>query len=71
MMGCIPEVRNHLALYGRVDVALDTFPYHGTMTTCEALWMGTPVVSLIGEAHVSRVALSLLTQVGLADLAAR
>jgi len=70
MMKHVLGVREHLELYGRVDVALDTFPYHGTMTTCEALWMGTPVVSLIGRAHVSRVGLSLLTQVGLADLAA-
>jgi protein O-GlcNAc transferase len=70
MMKHVVGVREHLALYGRVDVALDTFPYHGTMTTCEALWMGTPVASLVGRAHVSRVGLSLLTQVGLADLAA-
>ena len=54
----------HLAMYGRIDVALDTFPYHGTTTTCEALWMGVPVVSLIGETHVCRVGLSLLSAVG-------
>jgi predicted O-linked N-acetylglucosamine transferase (SPINDLY family) len=60
----------HLATYARVDVALDTFPYHGTTTTCDALWMGVPVVTLAGQTHVSRVGVSLLHAVGLADLVA-
>ena len=60
----------HLAMYGQIDIALDTFPYHGTTTTCEALWMGVPVVSLIGQTHVSRVGLSLLSAVGLKELTA-
>ncbi len=54
----------HLALYNRVDVALDTFPYHGTTTTCEALWMGRPVIALAGARHASRVGVSLLSTVG-------
>jgi protein O-GlcNAc transferase len=57
----------HLATYAQVDVALDTFPYHGTTTTCEALWMGVPVVTLAGDRHGSRVGVSLLTAVGRAD----
>jgi predicted O-linked N-acetylglucosamine transferase (SPINDLY family) len=60
----------HMASYGRVDVALDTFPYHGTTTTCDALWMGLPVITLAGQSHVARVGVSLLTRVGLCDLVA-
>lgn len=58
----------HLAQYGQVDIALDTFPYHGTTTTCEALWMGVPVVSLSGSDHLSRVGVSFLHAVGLDNL---
>lgn len=60
----------HLGRYCEVDIALDTFPYHGTTTTCEALWMGVPVVSKRGSDHRSRVGASLLHPVGLADLVA-
>jgi predicted O-linked N-acetylglucosamine transferase (SPINDLY family) len=61
---------DHVALYRRMDIALDTFPYHGTTTTCEALWMGVPVVTLAGPSHVSRVGVSLLNNVDLAELVA-
>jgi predicted O-linked N-acetylglucosamine transferase (SPINDLY family) len=60
----------HLRLYERVDIALDTFPYHGTTTTCDALAMGVPVITRVGETHAARVGLSLLSAVGLSDLAA-
>jgi len=70
LLGWVPPA-DHLAHYNRVDIALDTYPYHGTTTTCESLWMGVPVVSLAGESHVSRVGVSLLSNVGLPDLLAR
>lgn len=61
----------HLATYHEVDIALDTFPYHGTTTTCEALLMGVPVVSLQGRVHAARVGGSLLRAVGLPELVAQ
>lgn len=60
----------HLAQYHEVDIALDTFPYHGTTTTCEALWMGVPVVTMAGASHLSRVGVSFLNAVGLRELVA-
>lgn len=67
LLGMIPSIKDHLALYGQVDIHLDTFPYNGTTTTCEALWQGVPTVTLAGDTHRSRVGCSLLNQVNLGD----
>ncbi|MHC4885033.1 MAG: O-linked N-acetylglucosamine transferase family protein, partial [Planctomycetota bacterium] len=60
----LPSQEDHMNLYGEVDIALDAFPYHGTTTTLEALYMGVPVVSLAGNHHAARVGCSIVTHLG-------
>jgi predicted O-linked N-acetylglucosamine transferase (SPINDLY family) len=69
-VGLVPAA-DYFRLYERMDVALDPFPYGGGTTTCDALWMGVPVVSLAGQTGVGRGGLSLLSNVGLPELVAR
>lgn len=67
----VPLATTHLARYRHVDLQLDTFPYGGHTTTCDALLMGCPVLALSGDSFPSRVAGSLLSAVGLEDFVCR
>lgn len=70
VLGHASSVVENLKDYNKIDIALDTFPYHGTTTTCESLCMGVPVVTLAGDSHVSRVGVSLLHSMNLPELIA-
>ena len=58
-----------LRQYGDIDIALDTFPFNGGMTTLEALWMGIPVVTIAGQSVVARQTVAVLSNIGLEELA--
>ncbi len=70
LVGFVEDPLGHLAMYNRIDIALDTTPYNGTTTTCEALSMGVPVIALNGDRHAARVGTSLLTAAGYPEWAA-
>jgi predicted O-linked N-acetylglucosamine transferase (SPINDLY family) len=70
LLGLTPTLEQHLNTYRLIDIALDTFPYNGTTTTCEALYMGVPVITLAGRSHAGRVGASLLTTLGMDELIA-
>ena len=65
------EQYNHLEHYNAIDIALDPFPYNGTTTTFESLWMGVPLIVLSGSNHVSRVGVSQMSNLGLPEFIAR
>jgi predicted O-linked N-acetylglucosamine transferase (SPINDLY family) len=62
---------DHMQAYSLMDISLDTFPYAGTTTTCESLYMGVPCVTMAGSVHAHNVGVSLLTKVGLGHLVAK
>ena len=64
-----PATSDYMSRYLSVDIALDTYPYPGGGTTCDALYMGVPVISLYGERRGSRFGYSILENIGLGSLA--
>ena len=71
LLGVVASHAAHLERYNGIDIGLDPFPYNGTTTNCDALWMGVPVVTLAGKSHVGRVGVSQLSNLGLSELVAR
>jgi len=64
------DKQSHLSLFGKIDIMLDSFPYSGATTVCEALWMGVPSVTIAGDKYVSRMATGILNVVGADELVA-
>jgi predicted O-linked N-acetylglucosamine transferase (SPINDLY family) len=70
LLGAEADYRQHQARYHEVDIGLDPFPCNGGTTTCDALWMGVPVVTLAGDRFISRMGVSMAQNAGLAELIA-
>lgn len=72
-IGFIPYQKQseYFDVYRGIDIALDPFPYNGGTTSCDAIWMGVPVVTLMGDRPVGRAGLSILSNLGMTELAAR
>lgn len=70
LMGWLSS-QEHLELYNQIDIALDPFPFNGHITSCEALWMGVPVITLEGQCDFGRSGLSILSRVGFPELIAK
>lgn len=70
LRNAVPFRKEHMKTYADIDIALDPFPYNGTTTTCEALWMGVPVITLQGARHAGRVGTSLLQHADCQELIA-
>ena len=71
LIGFCKDLAEHYGCYGQVDIGLDTFPYNGTTTTCEAFWMGVPVLTIAGQNQRGLTGTSLLTHSGLSEWVAR
>jgi predicted O-linked N-acetylglucosamine transferase (SPINDLY family) len=71
LLGHAATRRDHLDTYRRLDLALDTFPFPGATTTCEALYMGVPTVTLAGDTTLARLGVTILSAAGLGDFVAR
>jgi tetratricopeptide (TPR) repeat protein len=69
-VGALTDPAEHFRAIGEIDVALDPFPFNGGKSTCDALWMGVPVVTLAGASLMGRIGASLLTRAGLPELVA-
>lgn len=70
LLGRIEDYKEHLAVYDKIDIALDTVDYSGGTTTAETMWMGVPVLTLVGDLMQERMSYSMIKAVGLDDWAA-